>query len=108
MGTENWSSEDFLCFMLLYAAHADQHFDPAEKDAIIGRCGPDSFEKMNAIFLELDEFGRFDAIGSYLGEHVDSQEKRDNILKEVKVVFDSDGEYSDVEKGVMAMLESVL
>lgn len=105
---ENWSADDFLCFMLLYAAHADQHFDPSEKEAIIQRCGPATFEKMNTAFLDLDEFGRFDAIGSYLGEHVDSDAKREQILKEVKVIFDADGEYSEVEQGVMKMLESIL
>ena len=75
MDTHNWSSDDFLCFMLLYAAHADQHFDPAEREAIVKRCGEATLEKMNAIFLDMDDFGRFDAIGSYLGEHVDSAGK---------------------------------
>lgn len=102
-----YTYDNFLCFMLLEAAHADDDFAPEEKQMIVQKVGQETFDKVSAAYNGMSDFERMETIASGK-DHMSTEEKRQQILADVKAVFLADDKYLPVEQAVMQMFERVL
>lgn len=108
MSIQGWTEKEFLCFMLLYAAHADEDFAPEEKQLILDRVGEEIYERIYADYTAMEVFDRIDVIASYREAYLDTEAKKAAILEEMKKVFLSDDVYLPIEQEMLKTFERIL
>jgi len=108
MDNKNWGFESFLAFLLIYASHADLEFSEEEKSQIKKFVTANEFKKLHAHFDELTDFQVLELILSYKEKYFSTLEEKDRLFLEMKKLFDVDGEYSILEKGLIVFLGKLM
>jgi hypothetical protein len=102
--TPDWNKEQYLCYVLLYAAFADQVMTDEESDHIIDQVGEDYFEDVLEEFEDDTDFERSQKLIAYSqGEDFD-QEYAKMVKNEMIDLFMSDGQYTQWEKAIWRAL----
>lgn len=108
MNNSNYSFNDFLTYLLIYAANVDAEYKSNEIEHIVHFYGDESFLKMSDVF---DSHTDAESI-EFLQELRKLFPNEDNFHQKVKTalieVFKSDGEFSDIEKTSLHFIEDVL
>ena len=95
-----WDKEQFLAYVLLYAANADLEMSQEEEDYIQEQVGEKEYEEVKEIFLKDTEKERAYKIIDYSqGEDFD-QEYAQMIKNDLEELFLADGEYTHWEKAI--------
>ncbi len=103
----SWSHEEFICFVLIYISNSDLDFSENEKDNIVNLHGADTFNKMNLLFDEMNEFQSLNAILSYKKIYFNNEEDIAKLMNNIKTHFEVDG-YSDMDKDVFNFLDKLV
>ncbi|MFT6997147.1 MAG: uncharacterized membrane protein YebE (DUF533 family) [Cryomorphaceae bacterium] len=102
------SDLDFLTYLLLFATHADFHFDEEERDHILSKVDQSTFERVNRIFQMQNDIQRIDRIRAYLKAGNYSESQLEGLVAEVGNAFYADGDYSTLEQNLMIGLKRIL
>ncbi len=102
------TKEDYNCFLLLYAAHADYDFSDDERSFIKSKCSIEIFEKILDHFENLSEYARLQVILQNKDQYMACDQDRTNYFDSIKALFNSDGEYSKLEKTLLNFLNHLL
>ncbi len=102
------SKEDYNCFLLIYAAYADYDFSEDERAFIISKCSLEIYERIVSYFEELTEYTRLQVIMQNKDKYMSCDHDRDNYFNSIKALFNSDGEYSKLEKTLLNFLNHLL
>jgi hypothetical protein len=108
MNSQDWTSDEFMCFLMLYAAHADESFADTERLHIIHNCGQDVYDRVWPFFEKSDDYIRMESIASFRDKYIDTPEKKTIVLAEMKKVFTADNEFAKIEQQTLKMMEQVL
>lgn len=96
----DWDKEQFLTFVLLYAAFADLQITEEEEEFISSKVGPEEYVDVKKVFMNLTDMERAQMISSYAeGEDFD-REYAQIIKNEMEDLFLSDGEFTQWEKSI--------
>ena len=106
--TSHWTEEHFICFVLLYAAHADFEFSNEEREFICGRVGEPILSETEILFQRLTEYQQLDLIMKLKNRFVIDEENKARILSRVKELFEVDGSYSKLEKTLYSFLSRLI
>ena len=105
---ENWTYDDFLAFIMIYAAFADLNIDESEKKVIREKVGDESYEKVMGIFDERNDMERIDIILHFKEKHIKDQTEKEKVLADMKDVFMADEEYSTLEQNIFMAVQKLL
>lgn len=108
MDKNNWDFNTFLAFLLIYASHADLEFSESEKEQIKKRVSLEKFEQLHALFDDMTDYQVLELILSYKSRYFSTEEEKNTILTEMRMLFEADGEYSAFEKELAMFLEKLL
>lgn len=103
-----WSYEDFLAFVLMYAAYADNELVQDEIDAMVEKVGKDREENAKKIMDKLSDSERIDLILSFREKFFPTKEDHEKLFADMKTVFLADGKYNQLEQFIMMYLKRIL
>ncbi|MCX6285898.1 MAG: hypothetical protein NTY96_02125 [Bacteroidetes bacterium] len=89
---------EYLAFLLLFAAYADQSLDKEEIIKILEYNTKDEYIQMKQLILTMNDQQRIDLILEYQKIFLLTNEKIDSALQEIEAVFLSDHKYHPIEK----------
>jgi hypothetical protein len=106
--TGNWGFDDFLLFILIYAAFADLKITDDEKGLIIAKYGEGRFNEMLSLFKNNTDFDNFMILHEFKDNFLEDNENLDKVMKSVQEIFYADGDFSVNEKNVEIAIKSIL
>lgn len=108
METIDWTYNDYLTYLLLFAAREDYEVDKEEIDWIINRVGEEEYLKVNEIFKQHEETEHLEVIQNLGKEYCQDGDCKEKILADLKQLFISNGKFSDLEQVLFIGLRKLL
>lgn len=108
MKNEHWSFDELKAFMMIHASHADLDFTECEKNSIRNEVGVDIFDRMDAVYNLGSDYQNLHKILAHKSKYFDTTEKKGQFLKKLTEQFESDGEFSRLEKILFQLLEKLI
>jgi len=105
---ENWTYNDYLAFIMIYAASADLNIQESEKMLIRERVGDECYEKVMGIFEERNDMERIEIILQFKAEHIKDEAEKEKVLSDMKDVFMADKDYSTLEQNIFMAVQKLL
>ena len=101
-----WSKEEFLVYLLLYAAHADNKFTEEEKNYILSKIDKEGFQKIFEEFSVSNDYQHLQKIISYRKIYQFHPPKK--LLDEIQHLFLVDNDFHYLEKILYMGIRHVL
>lgn len=108
MDTTSWNYNDFLAFLMVYAAYADLRISDEEKEFIRQRVGKEGFEKMVNFYEELNDIDRINVLVDFKKRFCHSEEDLKTILADFASVLKEDHNIDAGEAAVFLGLRHLL
>ncbi len=105
---QDWSYNDYLAFLLLYAAHADLDINEKEKNYIIGKVGRDEYDKVFSLFEELNDIQRIDVIIEFKRTYCKEEGALDRIMEDFRAMLEVDHHMDAEEEAIFLGLKRLL
>jgi GTP-sensing pleiotropic transcriptional regulator CodY len=102
------TKKEFFTLLLIYGANADMDFSDSEKSYIINKFGEDIFQKMLKYYETVSEFQLLQFISDNRSFYFDTIENKKELSEELVSLFNIDGEFSRLEKGLYNFLIKIL
>ena len=102
------SYHEYLAFLLLFAAYADQELDKKEILNILEYNTKDEYIRMKQLILTMNDQQRIDLILEYKKIFLHTKEQIDSVLQEIEEIFLSDNKYQPIEKFYYSFLNKFL
>ena len=103
-----WSEEEFLGFLLIYAAYADMEFSVKERDIIKNNLSENDLQELEKEFQEMNDIEILQTIESYREKYFSSDAEKEQLFSILSSFFTIDGDYNVMEKNLMRMLHKIL
>ncbi len=103
-----WSYNDFLAFLLIYAASADFTITDEERTRLALETGYDSYRKALLLFEAQSDYERLQTILYFKPRYFATQEEVEKMLQEVQNMYNVDEEYSVTKHNLLLLLRKVL
>ena len=103
-----WNKNQFLAFVLLYGANFDMEYSTEEKEIIQNLLDKDHYIEIRDKFRAMNDAQCIDLIKSFKGLYFPTPEQTEELLHELDVLLESDGEYKNIENGCRSMLHRLL
>ncbi|NNK83526.1 MAG: hypothetical protein HKO92_10425 [Flavobacteriaceae bacterium] len=104
----NWTKEELVAYILLYAAHCNLEIDNHEKNVIISKVDMQTFQKVYDEFDKDNDYQSLQKIVSALEEEHYSKIELDILFEDIKKLFLSDGSYDTMERNLYSFLKNML
>lgn len=108
MENKNWTKNEFLAYVLLYAAHCNYFEDSAELNFILSKVDDATFHKIHTEVVVDSEDEKLNKIQQYISDNKLSQTEKEAILRDIKQVFFADGTIDVFEKNLFAVLKKII
>ena len=105
---EDTTRDDFMTFILIYAAHVDLEFKAVEKEFIIKRFGKDCFARMNELFDQGTDYDNIQWIKEHKDRFIQSEDDKKALVASMVRLFSADGEFDLLERNMAAMINRLL
>ncbi len=99
------TQEDFLCYLMIYAAYVDFDFSSEEKTLIAQQFGQSTFDKWHRVFLSKGDFQQLKLIMDHKEHYIKNSAHKQKLISMLNQVFGSDGDYSKLEKNQMLFFD---
>lgn len=106
--TSNWTREEFLAYVLLYAAHCNYFETKEEENHILSVVDKKTYHKIHTEVVIDSNEENLNKIQAYISEHRLTQEDKDTLIREIKNVFFADGYVDVMEKKVFKILQKII
>ena len=103
-----WTRDEFLAFLLIYAAKADMYFSADEKDFILKKIDAGVLASVELEYNALSDYEHIQIIQSYRDQFFDDDATKESLLSEVRTLFGIDGHFSIEEHSMYLMLKKIL
>ena len=104
----HWNRDEFLAFVLLYAACVDMECTDDERKVITGVIDESHLKVVEAEYNKLSDFERISVINAYRDQYFKDPGQKDEILGSVEKMFKADGTFDIMEHNVYRMLQKLL
>lgn len=108
MDSQNWNYNEFVTFLLIYAAHADVDYSVDEQDFIKGMIDDASYQKIYGAFEGMTDIQVLNTIASYKGKYFPTSTQKQELIAKIEQLFRADGDYSSMEKTLKLFLDHLL
>lgn len=103
-----WTKNEFLAYVLLYAAHCDYFEDSKELQFIFSKVDDVTFHKIHTEVVVDSEEKKLNKIQQYISDNKLTQIEKEAILRDIKQVFFADGTVDIFEKNLFAALKKII
>lgn len=104
----DWNRNEFLAYLLLFAAHCNHFETKEEENYILSVVDKKTYHKIHTeVVVESDE-DNLNKIQQYVLENKLSVTDKENLIREVKNVFFADGSVDILEKKVYGILKKII
>jgi hypothetical protein len=101
----DWTYNEFLAFILLYAAHADFDVTREEKEILFSKVGVDEYRSIKKSFDSKNDYERLQTIKLFREDYFSDDAGIEKLLSDLKELFLADEEYNSVENAVFLGLK---
>jgi len=108
MEAPNWTKDELMAYILLYAAHSDFKEDNHERNVIISKVDMQTFQKVHDEFSEDNDYQSIQKILASLQAHNYNQEMLEELLADIKALFFADGDFDTKEHSMLLFLNRIL
>lgn len=108
MKTLDWTRDELVAYILLFAAHSDFKEDNNERNVIISKVDMQTFQEIHDEFDRDNDYQSIKKIMISLEQHNYDKDDIEMLLSDIKVLFFSDGEFNVLEQNMMRFLEKLL
>lgn len=105
---DTWTKEDFLTYILLYAASADFCISQEEKRFIINKVDEKEYEKIHRLFQKHSEHERSETVRLLGQRYCNDPSNKCEIRKDMIKLFFADDDYSILEKNFFLAIKKIL
>lgn len=100
--------QEYIAFLLLYAAYSDLSLSRNEIDEILGRIPHKEFHDINHYILSLNDIEQINIIEFHKKQYLDTADKVENALQEICKVLLSDDKFGPVQQFYYNFLQKEL
>jgi len=104
----NWTKNEFIAYILLYAANSDFTESNEERNVIISKVDMNEFQKIHEEFDNDNDYQSIQKIIHGLEAHNYSKEEISELLIDLKMMFFADGEFDTQEQNMFLLLKKIL
>jgi hypothetical protein len=108
VSNNNWSKQELVAYILLYAANSDFKESNKERNVIISKVDMQTFQKIHDEFDADNDYQSIQKIMAGVKAHNYSQDDVKLLLADLKIMFFSDGNYDILEQNIMLFLKKIL
>ncbi|EDP70796.1 hypothetical protein FBALC1_08553 [Flavobacteriales bacterium ALC-1] len=105
MKTIDWTRDELVAYILLFAANSDFKEDNKERNVIISKVDMNTFQDIHEEFDNDNDYQGIKKIMASLEQHNYSKDDVEVLLADIKVLFFSDGEFNINERNMLKSLE---
>lgn len=105
MKTIDWTRDELVAYILLFAAHSDFKEDNHERNVIISKVDMDTFQEIHDEFDKDNDYQGIQKIMTSLRQHNYDREDVEILLNDIKTLFFSDGDFNINERIMLKSLE---
>ena len=102
-----WSYNEFKAYILIFAAESNQVIAKEENDFIESKFDVLLIKTVQKEINGDNDFQRLQKIMAYIDQNNLSKTDLDELLKEIRTVYQSDGKFDSVEQGIFQFLEKL-
>ena len=103
-----WTKEDFLTYLLLYAANSDFVISDEEKQFILNRVSEEEYHKIHRVFNKHSEADRSETISLLGNRFCNGEDDKCEIRKDIVKLFFADEDYSLLERNFFIAVKKIL
>ncbi len=103
-----WSYNEFLAYLLLYAANADFNINDEERKLLLSGLNTYDYNNISKAFDKSNDYERLQVIESFRDSYYPDDHSKEKLLNDLKKIFLADEEYNSVERAVFMGLRKVL
>ncbi len=108
MNAPNWTKEELIAYILLYAAHSNTDEDNHERNVIISKVDMQTFQRIHDEFDADNDYQSIQKIIKGIEAHHYSKTDLNSLLSDLKLLFLSDGKFDTVERQVYQLIKKLL
>ena len=108
MKTIDWTRDELVAYILLFAANSDFKEDPKEKEMILSLVDKHTFQEIHDEFNADNDYRSIKKITISLEQHNYSTDDTDALLEDIKVLFYADDDFSINEQIMLSFLTKLL
>jgi len=108
MDYKDWTYDDFLGYLLIYASHADFIVNRDEVRKIIEEIGRSEYSRISAIFDKQSDAERAETISHFGSVHCQSEETRQKVLDQIQDLLFADENYRTEEQAFFYGIKMLL
>ena len=105
---KNWSFEEYLTFIMYYAAMADYNIAPEEKEIMLESIGMEKFNEVKKFHTQNTDYENVQAIYYFKEKFCTDDSKLQQVHEVIMKMFDADGDYNFYEKNMKRALDMLL
>ena len=103
----DWTKDEFLAYLLIYAAQANQVETKEEKEFIESRFGSKILKKIYKEINSDNDYQRIQKVMVYTYQNNYLSQELDNLLKEIKELLLCDGRFDVTEQALYYYLKKI-
>lgn len=104
----NWNLDEFITFLLIHASYADFDFSPDEEKIAKSLLSEDDYKEILSAYDTMGTYKVEETILSYKGLHYPTNPQKQEMLGRMTQLFAADGDYSTMEKKLLAYFDKLL
>ncbi|WP_407557541.1 hypothetical protein [Winogradskyella sp. 4-2091] len=105
MKTIDWTKDELVAYVLLFAANADFKESEKERELIISKVDKETFQEIHEEFDRDNDYQGLKKITTSLEQHLYSKEDIDLLLEDIRVLFFADDDFDITEQNMLKALE---
>ena len=102
------SKQDFKSFILICAASSDFNISEEEHDFIVRLIPEERYKTLKRIADRCSDFECVNIIAEHKDEYLASPQEKQELIEEVLELFNSDHNYSTLERNMLLALKRIL
>ena len=105
MKTIDWTRDELVAYILLFAANSYFKEDNKERNIIISKVDRITFQEIHDEFDNDNDYQGIKKIMTSLEQHNYDKDDIEILMADIKVLFFSDGEFNILERNMLKSLE---
>lgn len=108
MSKIDWTKQEFLAYVLIYAAHCNDFEDSRELQYILSKVSATTFRKIHTEVVVDSNEENLNKIQEYLQDNILSQTEKEELIRDIKNVLFADGSVDVNEKKLFTQLQKMI
>ncbi|MCA0132800.1 hypothetical protein [Winogradskyella alexanderae] len=105
MKTIDWTRDELVAYILLFAANSDFKEDNKERNVIISKVDMNTFQEIHDEFNSDNDYQGIQKIMTSLRQHNYEKDDIEVLLADIKTIFFADGKFKINERILLRSLE---